>query len=116
MKDYIEVRIDKDDALDMLVERLRTMWTQDDAVVELYENMYKDYIDNDVFDNKEFNVSEIVDNDWVNYCDVVEEGDDYYDECVEALENGDYELENGYYIEGHKDLDNGKHIFLVRVY
>ena len=116
MNDYILVKIDKDDALDMLIERLRLMWTQEDDVVDMYEDMYKNYIDNDVFDNKEFNVSEIVDNDWVNYCDVIRKSDDYYDECVEAYESGDYELDNGYYIEAHKDLGNGKHLFLVRVY
>ena len=116
MRDYIEVRIDRDDALDMLMNRLSDRWTDEDDVYDLFEQMYTKYIDEGVFDGQEFNVSVIVDNDYVNYCDVIREGDDYYDECVEAYESGDYELDNGYYIEAHKDLGNGKHLFLVRVY
>lgn len=115
MKDYIIVKIDKDDALDMLIDRLRMMWSDDDDEVELYSEMYENYIDGGVFDNREFNVSEIVDNDWVNYCDIIRADDDYYDECMEAIKRGDNELENGDYIEAYRELDDGKHIFLVRV-
>lgn len=113
MKDYIEVRIDKDDAIDMLMNRLTDRWVDDDDVYDLFEQMYTQYVNDGVFDGQEFNVPMIVDNDYVNYCDIIREDDSRYEECVEALESGDYEIKSGY-IEAYKELDDGEYIFLVR--
>lgn len=120
MEDYILVKIDKDDALDMLMNRLSDRWTDDDDVYELYEEMYRNYLDEGVFNGREFNVDVIVDNDYVNYCDVIDSTDERYDDCVLAYGADDLdfsessEYSTSGYIEAHKDLDNGEHLFLVR--
>ena len=114
MRDYIQVRIDRNELLEMLIDRLETMWTNDDDAIELYSDMYERYIDDGVFDNIKFSVSEIVDNDWVNYCDIVRKGDDYYEECVEALDKPGVELDGDKTLEGYKELGDGEYIFLIR--
>ena len=73
------VNIDNDTALEMLLNRLR-FWTDDDDVIALYEKMYENYIDCGCFDGREFDITTIVDNDYVNYCDVISPGDDCYDD------------------------------------
>lgn len=70
MSDYITVKIDKNDALNMLVERVR-YWTQDEKEIELFEKMYDDYIWNGCFDGGDFDIMSIVDNDWVNYTSII---------------------------------------------
>lgn len=84
----IKVTIDEGMALDMLMERVEH-WTEDSDVIRLYEQMYEQYIDCGAFECSEFDVMAIVDNDYINYCDVVEEGDDDYDEIKSLYdENG----------------------------
>lgn len=73
------VRIDNDTALNMLMDRVEH-WTDDDTVCRLYEMMYESYIEGGVFDGGEFDVMVIVDNDYINYCDVVSEGDEAYED------------------------------------
>jgi len=73
------VKIDNDTALDMLMDRV-SQWTEDEDVQELYRQMYENYIDGGVFDSGEFNVNAIVDNDYVNWCDVIGDDDAKYEE------------------------------------
>lgn len=110
------VNIDNDMALDMLLDRL-SFWTDDETTHRLYESMYENYIDGGVFESGEFNVMEIVDNDYINWCTVISEGDEAYKDIKKLYEEQDlgdisceYELNNGYsYIEAEY---NGN--FLVR--
>lgn len=88
----ITVKIDEDDALDMLMDRL-SFWTDDTTTTELFRNMYQDYLDERMFDGDNFDVMNIVDNDYVNWCAVVEEGDDLYEECKKVWENCGRDLE-----------------------
>lgn len=116
MSDYITVKIYKDDVLDMLIARLKDRWTDDDDVIELYEQMYDGYLENGVFDYQEFDVNSIVDNDYVNYCDVIDEDDYRYSEIKEAYENGEYEPESGN-IESVLELGDGTaYKFLIRAW
>lgn len=104
------VNIDNDDALDMLLERLEH-WTDDHTTHCLYETMYESYIDGGVFEGGEFDVMAIVDNDYVNYCDVVSDGDEAYEDIKELYEReglGDISCESGLnhgynYIEAEYD-------------
>lgn len=63
------VRIDEDTAIEMLMDRVH-FWTDDDddIVCELYHKMYENYIYSGFFDGEEFDIMEIVDNDYVNFC------------------------------------------------
>ena len=110
------VEIDNDRAVDMLLERLEH-WTDDVATHKLYEAMYEIYVYGGCFDGGEFDIMAIVDNDYVNWCTVISEGDDAYEDIKQLYERdglGDisceHDLNNGYsYIEAeYKDS------FLVR--
>ena len=90
----ITVQIDEDDLLDMLMDRIG-VWTNDREVFDLYEKMYRDYIDGGCFDGVELDVMSIVDNDYVNWCSVVSEED-----CTEA----DWKKLVELYEEGTRDI------------
>lgn len=100
------VNIDNDTALKMLLDRLE-FWTDDHTTYCLYEAMYENYIDGGCFDGGEFDVMSIVDNDYVNWCTVVSEGDEAYEDIKKLYDEqglGDIscedDLNNGYsYIE-----------------
>ena len=72
------VKIDNAIALDMLLDRLE-FWTDDHTTYRLYEDMYQNYIDSGVFESGSFDVMEIVDNDYINWCTVIEPDDSCYD-------------------------------------
>lgn len=100
------VRIDEDTAIEMLMNRVG-YWSNDDTVYELYHQMYESYVYGGVFDGGEFDIMAIVDNDYVNYCDVISDGDEAYEDIKQLYEQKgicdiscEDELNNGFaYIE-----------------
>jgi hypothetical protein len=104
------VNIDDEKVVDLLLERL-SYWTDDETTHKLYEQMYENYVDSGCFDGMEFDVMVIVDNDYVNYCDVVSEGDEAYEDIKKLYEQEgisdiscEDELNNGFsYIEAEYD-------------
>lgn len=110
----ITVRIDEEYALDLLVKRVER-WTDDFETIMLYKAMYENYIDACCWDNgNEFDVTHIVDNDFINFCEVLREDDDEYDAIKAIFDEqglGDCSCENDTfaYIEAEY---NG--VFLVR--
>lgn len=104
------IRVDNDTVVETLVNRLN-YWTDDEATHELFRKMYESYVDGGCYEGCEFDVMQIVDNDYVNYCDVVSEGDDAYDDIKHLFEEhgaGDisceHELNHGYsFIEAEYD-------------
>lgn len=64
------VTIDNDTALDMLMERVRFWAEDDDVTLNLFEQYYSNMLDEGAFDGCEFNVMDIVDNDYVNWFSV----------------------------------------------
>lgn len=93
------VTIDNDDALEMLIDRLR-FWTDDDVTIELFSDYYERMIYEGGFEGAEFNVMYIVDNDYVNYMTVYtkEELEENFNEIEEdriMAESGDSVL---YYV------------------
>lgn len=85
------VNINDDKALDMLMDRLK-FWADDATTLELFEKMYEDYIDEGVFENGEFDVMKIVDNDYVNWCDVIYKGDENFDRLIELYDDGEHDV------------------------
>ena len=61
----ITVELDEGTAVDMLVNRVR-YWTDDEEVIELFEQYYENMVDNGCFSGSNFDVMSIVDNDYVN--------------------------------------------------
>lgn len=87
------VEIDEDDFLEMLMDRVR-VWTDDETTLELYEKMYQDSVYDGVFEGTKASIMEIVDNDYVNYCNVItkEDKDENFDKILEAYKNGDRDI------------------------
>lgn len=51
--------------------------------------MYENYVYSGCFDGGEFDVMVIVDNDYINYCSVISEGDEEYEDIKQLYdENG----------------------------
>ena len=123
LKESVTVTLDEDYLLDMLMNRLHDFAHLEPTDIEykLYEEMYQSYIDSGAFEGmKEFDPMVIVDNDWVNYCEVVGPGDDEhnYNELVKIYNEqglGDVSTEDvGFsYIEAARE-ENGKLYFLCR--
>ena len=107
------VEIDNDTALNLLIDRVE-QWTEDGDVIQLYTEMYENMIDGGCFDGGQFDVMGIVDNDYINYCEVIRDTDEYYEEIKQYYEEnglGDCSCE----IDGISSIEaeyNG--IFLIR--
>lgn len=61
----ITLKLDEDTAVEMLVNRVG-YWTDDNDVIELFEQYYENMVYNGCFDGSDFDVMSIVDNDYVN--------------------------------------------------
>ena len=85
------IEIDNDTILEMLMDRVR-FWTGDPDVIELYEKMYSDYVDEEVFEGGEFDVMQIVDNDYVNWCTTITPEDERFDGIVKAYKDGERDI------------------------
>ena len=66
----ITVRMDKYDAIDLLVNRVK-YWTDDQDTIDLFEQYYASMVEGGRFDRADFNVMSIVDNDYVNNTSIV---------------------------------------------
>ena len=116
----ISMNLDEETALELLMNRLE-VWTQDYTEQRLYKQMYEAYIDGGCFDGSDFDPKMIVDNDWVNYCNVVWPDDEEYEGIAELYEEngcGDISCEekNGGYsfIEAAEKDEHGDMCFLCR--
>ena len=104
----ITVQIDEDDLLDMLMDRVAD-WTNDTEVRDLYEEMYRSYVDGGVFDGAELDIMGIVDNDYVNYCSTLEPSDvseaewkklvELYENCERDISCEEFEDINYSFVE-----------------
>lgn len=75
----MKVKINDATAVEMLLNRL-SFWTDDKTTHRLYEQMYENYVYGGCFEGGEFDIMAIVDNDFINYCDVICEGDEAYED------------------------------------
>ena len=90
MYDESTVIIENEILLDILNNRVEH-WTKGTPIIQtLYSEMYENMVDGGYFDGCHFNPYEIVDNDYVNYCDVL-----HFDDPDTAPNVGDdYESED----------------------
>lgn len=89
----VNVKIDEDTLIDMLMDRV-AFWTNDSDTLDLYEQYYTNAVWGGVFDGAELDVMAIVDNDYVNWLDVITEED---------FENYNIEDENDERIVAHSN-------------
>lgn len=114
--------VSNNEALNLLMNRLST-WTDDKDTLDLFEKMYESYLDSGVFDNNEYSVMEIVDNDYINYCNVVSAEDlskKDFKKLVKLYKNGerdisceDFDNIGSSYVEAVDDEENPSK-FLLR--
>ena len=112
----VNVKIDESDLLEMLMDRVE-FWDRSEAEVNLYEKMYQSEIDDGCFEGAEIDVNLIVDNDIINYCNIVEEGEKEFENILQLYKEqglGDISMESHYsFIEAVDDEEKPK-AFLVR--
>lgn len=113
--------VNKEDFEYLLEDRVK-VWVDDIDVVNLYMQMYSNLIDGGCFDDCGTpSVSVIVDNDYVNYCKVVDKGCKDYPKLKQLYdENGLGDVsgeEFEYYgrIDTIEAFDEKNEMFLVRV-
>ena len=114
----IKINVSEDKVLNLLMDRFHefTGLEPDTEEYKLFEKMYQKYLDDKTFENmEEFDVNKIVDNDWVNNCNVIGEGEEDYNQVKELYEkNGccDISCETCYsLVEAANDDET---LFLVR--
>ena len=117
MENYITVTLSEDDALNTLMERLN-YWTDDELTHDLFEQMYANHIENGIFDGIEFDVQQIVDNDYINWCTIIYDDHEDFEKLLELYHDGEYDISGedvcGSYIEA-VDSYYGTRAILVRV-
>lgn len=88
----VTVQMEDYELLEMLLDRL-SYWGRDDER-DLYEQMYENMLYGGCFEDSEFNVMSIVDNDVVNYCDVIskEEYPQDFEKLLELYHNGERDV------------------------
>ena len=89
MNEFINVKIKKDELIKLLINRL-SIWTNNKEVVDLYKQMYKRYIDEEVLDNLDIDL--IVDNDFINDCGIIEKSDEDFKTIQELAKKGYYDI------------------------
>lgn len=120
----INVKIDSNDLLNLLMDRLLTWWLKNDGEcveAKLFEKMYENYCENGYFEDAELNVMNIVDNDYVNWCSTNEAMGIESSEIIEELKKeygDDVDLNNVYGSEINikNDFYNGSCIVEASVY
>ena len=115
--DLISVKINMYDVVDMLVDRL-DYWTDDEEIKDLFRQMYTSYVESGGFDGMELNVNLIVDNDYINYCQIVDEENEEFNKLLKIYKEqgmGDCSCEHDFisYIEA-VDNEEEPTVFLVR--
>lgn len=88
----VTVQMEDYELLEMLLDRL-AYWGREDER-DLYEQMYQNYFDSGYFESGEFNVLSIVDNDVVNYCDVITKKDypQDFEKLLKLYQDGEYDI------------------------
>ena len=89
----VTVQMEDYELLEMLLDRCNA-WGTSKTNIDLFEKMYQSYLDSGVFESGEFNVMSIVDNDVVNYCDVIT-SEDYprdFEKLLQLYKEGEYDV------------------------
>lgn len=110
--------INNDIAIDLLIERVKH-WTDDSKILELFRKMYEDYLDSGCFDGYAYSIDEIVDNDYINNCEVRtlhEFDEDTQKILLNAVKNGDRDIscETSYSFIEAVDNEENPNLFLMR--
>lgn len=115
---YTITKIGIDDVLSLFRNRLE-YWDKSRDAIDLFLQMYRQHLENGLFAHEELNIYDIVDNDVINNCVVLEKDDvtqEDWDAVQEACRNGQTEIDLesfGYLCTGYIEAKNKDQI-LVR--
>lgn len=89
----VNVKMEDWELLDMLLDRC-DYWGVSSENKDLFEKMYEHYLDSGLFEEGEFNVRSIVDNDAVNWCTVIHKRDYKKDfkKLLKLYKQGEYDV------------------------
>ena len=120
---YIMVKMNKDDLYNLFYDRVK-MWREEGSpAFNLFVKYYEKCIDDGLFEEMELDIMQIVENDIVNWCDIVEEGDKDFEKLLELYKKdglGDVSCEDFEergkigFIEEVDDEENPT-MFIIRV-
>lgn len=122
--DFIMVKMRTDDLYNLFYDRLQRWRNEESKDFKLFMKYYERCIDEGIFEGMELDIMQIVDNDVVNWCDIVEEGDKDFEKLLKLYkENGlgdvsceDFEDRGKIgFIEEVDDEENPT-MFLIRAY
>ena len=102
----VTVKIDEAALLDMLGDRVG-YGTDDNEVIELYSKYYENMVYGGCFEDAELDINSIVDNDYVNWCTVVDR-EEYEKDRTEYLRDN---IKN--FIEENQDDYEDREDFLL---
>lgn len=107
--------LDTEDYVLLLMNRL-DFWKPTSIEKQLFEDYYTRLADEGLFDNTEDTVMQIVDNDYVNWMQVVSKGEDNYTDAKKLYEKeGLGAYCDSFSIEAVDNESNPKH-YLLRLY
>lgn len=86
----LNVKMDESTALDLLCQRVNEWRNGEEA--ELFYRMYENYISCGAFDGGEFDVMQIVDNDIINYCSIIEKGEKDFEKLLKLWKDGERDV------------------------
>jgi hypothetical protein len=82
-KDFIMVKMRTDDLYNLFYDRLQRWRNKDSKDFKLFMKYYERCIDDGIFENMELDIMQIVDNDVVNWCDIIESDDEDFAKLLE---------------------------------
>ena len=78
----ITVQMEERDILDLLIQRINC-WTDNPVIGKLYVDMYERLLEDGCFNDAHLDIKGIVDNDYVNYCSILDSTDPDFDKYVQ---------------------------------
>lgn len=82
MSELYTVTINEETFLNLIRKRLE-FWTDEKSFIDIYMKMYKQDVNDGMFNNVNININEMVDNDWVNEYSIYEPSNSEYNELYE---------------------------------
>lgn len=108
--------LSSDESLTLLMERVQC-WNNNPQEVDLFRKMYKEALENEVFEGNSYSINDIVDNDCVNECSIIRVGDDFFEKIHELYKKGERDISTedcDYSFIEATDNDENPSMFLVR--
>lgn len=114
----MNVNLDISEIETLVKERIKR-FAKEDLIVNLFWQMYENYLNDDINIFETNSISEVVDNDWFNYCEVVEKEweEQQYNDLLQLYEKGERDIsceENNHGFSFIEAIDKYNGLILVR--